>query len=111
MYVQLAATYANSNNSAQAVPLYASALQLRPNYARGWLNLGIAYANMNHYDEAAKAYVQALHLNNNAKHIWGYLRVVLSFMDRPDLVEISAKEDAGLLAEALKLQLMSESSN
>eukprot|EP01034_Spumella_vulgaris_P025769 gene25769-32259_t len=108
---KLAATYANSNNSAQAVPHYSSALQLRPNYARGWLNLGIAYANMNHYDEAAKAYVQALHLNSNASHIWGYLRVVLGFMGRPDLVEISAKEDVSQLAEALNLQLLSESNS
>ncbi len=66
---------------------------------------------MNHYEEAAKAYVQALHLNSNATHIWGYLRIVLGFMGRPDLVEISAKEDATQLAEALKLQLLSESNS
>jgi peroxin-5 len=64
---QLAATYANSTQSETAIPHYLQALQLRPTYARGWLNLGISYANLDRYEEAAKAYAQALHLNPDAR--------------------------------------------
>ena len=66
---QLAASYANSNQSELAIPHYARALQLRPGFARGWLNLGISFANMDRYEEAAKAYIQALHLNPEAKYV------------------------------------------
>jgi hypothetical protein len=38
--VQLGATLANHNKSEQAVQVYAKALNIRPTYARGWLNLG-----------------------------------------------------------------------
>eukprot|EP01038_Epipyxis_sp_PR26KG_P004868 gene4868-6820_t len=103
---KLAATFANGNRSEQALPYYMKSLQLRPTFARGWLNLGISHANMNNYSEAAKAYVQALHVNPNARHIWGYLRVVFSCMDRLDLVELSGKEDVFGLAAALGLQLI-----
>ena len=40
MCVQLGATLANHNKSEQAVQVYAKALNIRPTYARGWLNLG-----------------------------------------------------------------------
>lgn len=64
---KLAATLANSNNSAEAIPLYSKVLQQRPKFARGWMNLGISYANLGEYQEAAKAYTQALHLSPDAK--------------------------------------------
>ncbi len=64
---QLAASYANSNQSEQAIPHYSRALQLRPNFARGWLNLGISFANLDKYEDAARAYVQALNLNPGAR--------------------------------------------
>jgi len=57
---------ANSERSAEAVPLYAQALQLRPGYVRGWLNLGVAYANMGSLEEAVRSYLQALRLNPTA---------------------------------------------
>lgn len=58
------------------------------------MNLGISHANLSQYEDAAKAYVKALHLSPEAKHIWGYLRVVLSCMERYDLVQLSGKEDS-----------------
>lgn len=51
---KLGATLANANRSDEAVGLYARALQQRPTYARGWLNLGISFANLNKHSEAAK---------------------------------------------------------
>lgn len=64
---QLAASYANNNDSASAIPHYAQALQLRPAFARGWLNLGISFANLDRHEEAAKSYAQALSLNPDAR--------------------------------------------
>lgn len=64
---QLAASYANNNQSDLAIPHYAKVLELRPTFARGWLNLGISHANMDQYDQAARSYLQALHLNPAAK--------------------------------------------
>ena len=40
---------ANSDRSAQAIPAYHRALELKPKYARGWLNLGISHANLSDY--------------------------------------------------------------
>ena len=40
LHNKLGATLANSNNSEEALTVYAQALNLRPKYARGWLNLG-----------------------------------------------------------------------
>jgi peroxin-5 len=91
---KLAATLANSNRSEDAIPLYEQLLHQRPRYPRGWMNLGISHANLQQYPEAARAYIKALHLSPEARHIWGYLRVVLSCMERFDLVQMSGKEDA-----------------
>ncbi len=101
----MGATLANGNKSSSAISNYAKALLLRPRYARGWLNLGISYANLNRYEEAAKAYTQALHINPSAKHICGYIRVVLTCMDRLDLVELTNKGDIVGTASALGLEL------
>ena len=37
----MGATLANNNKSDQAVQIYVKALNARPTYARGWLNLGV----------------------------------------------------------------------
>lgn len=57
------------------------------------MNLGISHANLQQYAPAAAAYVKALHYSPEARHIWGYLRVVLSCMERFDLVQMSGQED------------------
>ena len=67
MFFQLGATLANANQSLRAIPIYEKALQLRPNYARGWLNLGISHANGGNNLEAAKTYIHALELSPEAR--------------------------------------------
>lgn len=124
---KLGATLANSNRSPKALPYYARALKERPKFVRGWRNLGIAHANSNEYEPAAKAFLQALQLNPSARyllsmhandrkidilidvvvrHIWSYLRVVLTCMERMDLVQLSTKEDVRALATALNTELI-----
>ena len=99
-HAQLGATRANSNRSEQAVPAYRRALELKPTYARGWLNLGISHANLGHYRDAARAYIAALKLNPGAEHIWTYLRIALTCLKRSDLVQLTQSEDVGVLGSA-----------
>ena len=40
---------ANGSKSEEALPAYHRALELKPKYARGWLNLGISHANLGKY--------------------------------------------------------------
>ena len=107
LYNKLGATLANSNKSNEALAVYNRAIEMRPAYARGWLNMGISHANLSQYEESAKSYIRALHLTPTAKHIWGYLRVVLTNLDRLDLAELSGQEDTVALAEALGVDLSS----
>ncbi|KAI9922560.1 hypothetical protein PsorP6_000097 [Peronosclerospora sorghi] len=98
------ATLANSARSSEAIPAYhrslnhvrlwcSSALELKPRYARGWLNLGISHANLGNYEEATKCYLQALSLNSRADHIWSYLRICFTCMERFDLVKMADTRD------------------
>ena len=42
------------------VHAYRHALELKPNYVRAWVNMGISYANQNKHLTAAKYYTKAL---------------------------------------------------
>lgn len=46
LWNKLGATLANSQRSQEALPAYHRALDIKPKYARGWLNLGISHANL-----------------------------------------------------------------
>ena len=60
---KIGATLANNMKSEQATEYYAKALQIRPSYVRGWVNLGISYLNMdNNATEAVQALLQAINL-------------------------------------------------
>lgn len=90
---KIGATLANSSRSSDAIPLYRQALEKRPRYTRGWLNLGISYANIGEHADAARAYIMAIRLNPEAMHIFGYLRVLLAMMDRLDAVQLLGDKD------------------
>jgi len=96
LWNKIGATLANSARSDAAMPSYHRALELRPKYARGYLNLGIAHANLNNYAEAARCYLTALQLNTNAHHIWSYLRIAFTCLDRFDLASLTDKRDVSL---------------
>jgi tetratricopeptide (TPR) repeat protein len=65
--MQIGATLSNSSRSVEAISYYEKTLSLRPEFARGWLNLGIAHANSQQYDLAVRAYLKALSLNASAR--------------------------------------------
>lgn len=75
---------------------YHRALEIKPRYARGWLNLGISHANLGNYQEATKCYLQALSLNDRADHIWSYLRICFTCMERFDLVKLADTRNVDL---------------
>jgi peroxin-5 len=96
------------------VQAYRKALELKPNYVRAWVNMGISYVNQGKYDIAARYYAKALryaHLvwvtekcslvlrsqHSGAVHIWSYLSVALSCMSRDDLAERANHHDMSLL--------------
>mmetsp|Transcript_23361 Transcript_23361/g.29774 ORF Transcript_23361/g.29774 Transcript_23361/m.29774 type:complete len:322 (-) Transcript_23361:66-1031(-) len=99
LWNKLGATQANSareNGSKDAVYAYRKALELKPNYIRAWVNMGISYANRKMYDLAAKYYLKALSLNPTPNHIWSYLRLTLNCMDRHDLAALVEEKNVDL---------------
>merc|ERR1719454_1980931 len=71
----------------QAVGAYEQALDLRPNYVRTIVNLGLAKNRMNDFKNASNCFMNALILNPNVDHVWTYLRQSLLKMQRFDLIE------------------------
>jgi peroxin-5 len=89
LWNKLGATLANSGGpqrSAEALSAYHQALQLKPKYARAWLNMAIAHSNLQQYHDAARCYLQTLSINSAAVHCWSFLRIALSCLDRMDLL-------------------------
>jgi len=99
LWNKLGATQANSCRSQQAIEAYSRALELKPNYVRALANLGISFSNQGMHDEAAQAYLATLSCNPDAKHIWNYLRMSLSSLNRPELVDLTNLEDPNVFRE------------
>ena len=88
LWNKLGATLANSGTerSEEALSAYHQALQIKPKYARAWLNMAIAHSNLQQYDDAARCYLQTLSINPNAEHCWSFLRIALTCIERDDLL-------------------------
>lgn len=67
------AAKANYNNTEEAIQIYRTTLELRPNLVRTWVNLGMALNNMELHEDAIQQFLNALSLNPNADHIWDYI--------------------------------------
>ena len=68
------AALANNMKTDEAMGAYKQALDLRPNYVRTLVNIGLAHNNKFDYLEGAQYFLTALCLNPQAKHIWNYFR-------------------------------------
>jgi len=99
---KLGATLANSSRSSEAIPAYRKALELRPNYVRALANLAISFANENKHEDAARTYLATLKQNPTADHVWSYLKVSLSHLDRPELLEIAKEKNVELFRTHFK---------
>ena len=69
------------------------ALNVKPNYVRVWVNLGIAHGFKGDYEEAARFYLNALSFRPDAKHIWSYLHTTFMNMQRYDLISQISLQD------------------
>lgn len=87
----------------EAIVAYEQALDLRPNYVRTIVNLGLAHNRLNDYKSAANCFLNALVLNPNVSHLWGYLRTALAKMDRFDLIEKAESKDPMLFKDEFLL--------
>jgi len=97
------AALANNMKSEEAIAAYKQALDLRPNYVRTLVNIGLAFNNQVEYLQGAQAFVSALCLNPKATHLWNYLRQSVLQADRFDLLEAIDKRDINMFAKHFKL--------
>lgn len=105
LWNKLGATQANSSRSdgsKDAVVAYRRALELKPNYTRAWVNMGISYANRKMYDLAAKYYLKALSIHSHPNHIWSYLRLSLNCMERRDLAALCEEKNVDAFRSEFK---------
>lgn len=60
-----------------AIPLYEKALQITPNSARGWTNLGSAYQQAENFNKARECYEKALQIDGKGEaDNWYYIAVL-----------------------------------
>ena len=95
LWNKLGATLANSgtDRSEEALSAYHQALQIKPKYARAWLNMAIAHSNLQQYDDAARCYLQTLSINPHAVHCWSFLRIALKCIERDDLLPAATEQN------------------
>lgn len=97
LWNRLGATLANGGRPEEAVDTYHNALQLYPGYIRARYNLGITCTHLGAHRAAVEHLLTALNLQAAGRGvagerstamsdtIWTTLRLVMSFLERPDL--------------------------
>ena len=81
------AALANAMKTEDAMTAYKQAIDLRPNYVRTLVNIGLAHDNAGRFEDAITSFLNALLLNPKAQHIWGYVRRSMVQSGKFDLVE------------------------
>ena len=81
LWNKLGATLANASQPQEALYAYQKAIDIRPNYIRGYVNFGMAYQSQDRQDEAIKMFVKALQVGANQRpagrhgmQVWYYLQ-------------------------------------
>ena len=97
------AALANSNKTEEATQAYKQALDLRPNYVRTLVNIGLAHSNQAEYLKACEQFLNALMINPQAQHIWSYVRQAALQADRMDILEKIEQKDPKLFASDFNL--------
>ena len=81
------AALAQNLDTPRCIAAYQQALDLRPNYVRTIVNLGLAHNNVADFRNAANCLLNALILNPNLTHVRTYVQTAFIQMKRYDLVE------------------------
>ena len=81
------AALAQQMKSEESIKAYEQALDLRPNYVRTIVNLGLSYGNQGNNEQASKHFINALVLNPSLDHVKTFLQGSFIKMKRFDLVE------------------------
>ncbi|KAG8298325.1 PEX5- protein [Homalodisca vitripennis] len=99
MWNRLGATLANGGRPEEAVDAYHNALQLYPGFIRARYNLGITCTHLGAHKAAVEHFLSALNQQAAGRGvqgersmamsdtIWTTLRVVMTFLDQPELVQ------------------------
>ena len=87
LWNKFGACASNNMDIKKAIEAYEQALDLRPNYVRSIVNLGLAHNRLHDLKSAANCFLNALILNPNISHVWTYLRTAFVKMNRFDLLE------------------------
>ena len=79
-YNNLAILLRDAKNYEESVSMLKIAVDLKKNFVKGWVNLGLTYEEMGKYQEAEKCYLTSLHHNPNHFSTLTYLgRLVSTF--------------------------------
>lgn len=81
------ASLAQQLQTVKSMAAYQQALDLRPNYVRTIVNLGLAFNNNADFKAASNCFINAMILNPQAEHLRAYLHAAFIQMKRFDLVE------------------------
>ncbi|KAM6919874.1 PEX5-related protein [Lycodopsis pacificus] len=109
LWNRLGATLANGDRSEEAVEAYTRALELQPGFIRSRYNLGISCINLGAHREAVSNFLTALNQQRQSQrcshqqmsaNIWAALRIAVSMMDRPELVQAANGGDLDQLMRA-----------
>ncbi|KAL6103688.1 uncharacterized protein ACO6RY_13583 [Pungitius sinensis] len=112
LWNRLGATLANGDRSEEAVEAYKRALELQPGFIRSRYNLGISCINLGAHREAVSNFLTALNQQRRSQqcshqqmsaNIWAALRIAVSMMDRPELIQAANAGDLDLLTRAFEV--------
>ncbi|XP_060940144.1 PEX5-related protein isoform X1 [Limanda limanda] len=112
LWNRLGATLANGSRSEEAVEAYSRALELQPGFIRSRYNLGISCINLGAHREAVSNFLTALNQQRRSQrcsqqqmsaNIWAALRIAVSMMDQPELLQAASAGDLDLLMRAFHL--------
>ena len=87
----------------QSKKAYKMAIDLRPNYVRTIVNLGLSHNNQANFQAGANCFLNALLLQPNLDHVRTYLQTAFIQMKRFDLLEKLKSMDYSLFRDEFEL--------
>ena len=97
------AAFSQQLKSKEAIEAYQQALDLRPNYARCIINIGLALNNSADFHGSANYLLNGLILNPRLDHVRVYLKQCFLQMNRFDLLEKLEENDLRAFSSEFQL--------